>query len=91
MEPPQHHKNTEVAEEQAVGHTLVTLDNQGGCCVMFSNLLNEPRTLNKGLMIAQFTIMNSQEISHVHPIAASYTTQAAPYITVNKGDFQHIT
>ena len=94
VEPPQHHKNTEVAGEQAVGHTLVTLDNQGGCHVMFSNLLNEPRTFTKGLMIAQFTIMNSQDyqnISPVHPIAAAYITQAAPYITVNKADFQQIT
>ena len=59
-----------------------------------ATFLNEPRTFNKGLMIAQFTIMNSQdyhEITPVHPIAAAYITQAAPYITVNKVDFQHIT
>ena len=61
---------------------------------MFTNLTEETKTFHKGLMIAQFTIMNSQDyadIHPVHPIAATYLLQATPHVNVTKQEFQQIT
>ena len=54
---------------------------------MFTNLTEETKTFHKGLMIAQFTIMNSQdyaEIHPVHPIAATYLLQATPHVSMSQ-------
>ena len=78
-------------EKYMIGHALTTLDQEAGCHVIITNIDDYPRTIPKGLEIAQFTIMTSRDyndIQQIHPIAAAYLQQATQYITLNKKEFE---
>ena len=81
-------------DEYAVGHALVTLNHEGGCHIILSNISEETKTFTKGTEIAQFTIMNSNdynEIKQVHPIAAECIAAVAPHVNMGKQDFSIVT
>ena len=94
VEPSHFQKGTKAMEKYAIGHTLVTLDREGGCNIMLTNISDESLRFPKGLTIAQFTIMNSKdysEIKKIHPIAAEYIAAAAPYVNIGKQEFSQVT
>ena len=94
VEPSSTQKGTKEMDEYAVGHALVTLNHEGGCHIILSNISEETKTFTKGTEIAQFTIMNSNdynEIKQVHPIAAECIAAVAPHVNMGKQDFSIVT
>ena len=89
--PPSSDQKAEIT--YAIAHTITTLDKEGGCHVILTNISDEIRTFPKETQIAQFTIMTQDEYDdtrEIHPIAAELLLQKPQSITYTRKEFHEI-
>ena len=81
-------------DKYAVAYELVTLDSQGSCQVLLTNMTDTPRTFPRKLEIAHFTVQNADQLENfrpVHPRVAEAMVAAGQAMTYSIEEFQELT